>query len=56
MRVVYIFPYRNTEGQDRDAQLEECKEMLELMCVKRGLAFECMVGEHLEDGNKFNRG
>jgi hypothetical protein len=56
MRVVYLFPFRNTRGQGRDYQLNQCIRALTSYCAMHRVEFEYVVGEHEEDGNKFNRG
>jgi hypothetical protein len=56
MRVVFAIPFRDTPGQNRAAQLDIFEREMRALCDAHKVKFEFCVGEHLMDGNKFNRG
>jgi N-terminal domain of galactosyltransferase/N-terminal region of glycosyl transferase group 7 len=55
-RVVYLIPFRNEPDSDRDKQLAEWTVCMDRLHTMSGVSFCWIVGEHTQDGNKFNRG
>lgn len=54
-KVALIFCYRNTLGQDRDKQLQSSIDHFSHLFRHYSLDCDIIVGEHIEDGNMFNR-